>query len=165
MSIKSFEFSDSVVKMNFELQIDAVPSHSGRAPLDWNIFDCDKEEFFKCLFGGKYPFGFGDFPQLSVEFFDGVSCVDESSDLSSELKHSAKPLPISPLVCHCWGVFFAPFFLQFLQSYQRSGLIPNIPNAFTNETSISLSALSTWPPVAITRSKESESIKRLFTKN
>jgi hypothetical protein len=59
--IKSFEFNDSVVKMNFELQIDTVPSHNGLVLLVCNIFDGDKEEFFECLFGGKSPISFGTF--------------------------------------------------------------------------------------------------------
>ena len=65
--------------MNFKLQIDTVPRHNGLAPPVGDIPHRNKEEFFECVLGGESPFCFGDFPQLSVEAFNGVCGVDEPS--------------------------------------------------------------------------------------
>jgi len=116
--------------MDFKLQITTVPRHNGLGPIVGDVSDGDKEEFLECVFGGKSTFCFGDFPQLPVEAFNGVSGVDEPSNLGPELEHAAQALPISPPVCDRRGVFFAPSLLQFAQRDKGCGFVGSLIDFF-----------------------------------
>ena len=101
--------------MNVELQINIVPRHDRLTPVFSDVFNGDKDEFFKGVLGAEGPFGFGCFSQLTVETFDRVRGVNEAADLGAKGEHGAQALPVAPPVCDGRGVFFAPFFLQLVQ--------------------------------------------------
>ncbi len=54
------------------------------------LSNSDKDEFFEGILGGERSFFIGDFPQLEVQSFNGVSGVNEPSDLGAEVEHSAQ---------------------------------------------------------------------------
>ncbi len=116
--------------MDAKSQINTIPGYNGCAPVLCDIAHGHVQDFFKCVFRGKSPFGLRKFLELSIKTFDGIGRVNESSNLRAEVKDGSQPIPIAPPVGCRRGIFFAPFFFQFVQCKERSGFISGLVNLF-----------------------------------
>ncbi|MDO8366261.1 MAG: hypothetical protein Q7T20_05645 [Saprospiraceae bacterium] len=94
--------------MNFELQIDTVPSHNGLAPLASNIFDGDKEEFFERILGGKSPFSL-----LDMLTNGGRGCALWWPFSLERIFFPWRPIQVSPMSV---SDFISPWGLEVLAS-------------------------------------------------
>ena len=66
--------------MNFDFEVNSVPSQDGLAPILADVLNSQKDQFFQSVFGSKSAFRLGYFSELAVESFNSVCRVNKSSD-------------------------------------------------------------------------------------
>ena len=62
--------------------MDQAPILSATGPLLSDVHGCKVKHLKQAVIAGEYRFAFGNLPELAIETFDGVGCVDELPNLA-----------------------------------------------------------------------------------
>ena len=98
-----------LLKIDLQLRVDLSPVLPVFVPLFRDIHHCQVKNFQEAVICREYGLGFRYFPQLTVETFNRICCVDKASDCFRIFEMGRQRCPVVMPGFIYLGIFAIPF--------------------------------------------------------